>query len=137
LTSSVKKKQFEFLTTLRSTFMNIIKRIGHRTVPSGTPDNTSYGIESAPWWRHGIICWSANYGTKQIKQELVRHQADEKAVNVELDQKVAKIEINGINLALGMNQKSKEVKVNKTIFDCRFIFGESMLTGIKFGLQMV
>ena len=36
---------------------------------------------------HEIICWSVNYGTKQIKQELVRHQADEEEVREELDRK--------------------------------------------------
>jgi len=36
---------------------------------------------------NGIICWSANYGTKHIRQELVRHLVDEEAVHAELDRK--------------------------------------------------
>jgi len=71
----------------------------------------------------GIICLSANYGNKQNEQELVRHhQVDEEAVHGELDRNVAKIEINDINLALGIKQGSKEVNIR--------------LTGIKFGLKM-
>jgi hypothetical protein len=34
----------------------------------------------------GIICWSPNYGTKQSKQEPVRHEVEE-AVHAELDRK--------------------------------------------------
>jgi hypothetical protein len=40
-------------------------------------------------------------------------------------------------VALEMKQGSKEVKISKTICGCRFIFDESMVTGIKFGLQAV
>ena len=50
-------------------------------------------------------------------------------------ERVAKIEINDNNLVLGMNQGSKEVKISKIICDCKFIFDESMLTGIKFGAK--
>jgi hypothetical protein len=86
----------------------------------------------------GIICLSANYGNKQNEQELVRHhQVDEEAVHLELDRNVAKIEINDINLALGIKQGSKEVNISKRICGCRFICDEFRLTGIKFGLKMV
>jgi hypothetical protein len=50
---------------------------------------------------------------------------------------VAKIEINGIILMLGMNQGSNEVRISNKICRCRFRFDESMLTGIKFVLQVV
>jgi hypothetical protein len=87
---------------------------------------------------YGIICLSANCGDKQNKQELVRHhQVDEKAVHAELDRNVAKIEINDINLALGIREGSKEVNVSKRSCGCRFICDEFMLTGIKIGLKMV
>lgn len=49
---------------------------------------------------------------------------------------VAKIEINGINLRVGMNQASNEVETSTKICRCRFRFDESMLTGIKFRLQI-
>lgn len=87
---------------------------------------------------YGIICWSANYGNIQNKPELVRHhEVHEEAVHAELNRNVAKIEINDINLALGIKHGSKEVKISKRICGCRFICDEFMLTGIKFGLKMV
>ena len=38
---------------------------------------------------------------------------------------------------LGMNQGSNEVRISNMICRCRFRFDESMLTGIKFVLQVV
>jgi hypothetical protein len=67
--------------------MNIIKGIGSRTVPCGTSDNTSCGMKVLHGGEHGIVCCSANYGTKQFKQELVRLLIDEEAVHEELDRK--------------------------------------------------
>jgi hypothetical protein len=38
---------------------------------------------------------------------------------------------------LGMNQGSNEVKISNKVCGCRFRFDEYMLTGIKFGHEMV
>ena len=38
---------------------------------------------------------------------------------------------------LGLNQGSNEVKISNKVCGCRFRFDESMLMGIKFGLEMV
>jgi hypothetical protein len=37
----------------------------------------------------------------------------------------------------GMNQGSNEVKISNKICGCRFRFDNSMLMGIKFGLEVV
>jgi hypothetical protein len=73
---------------LNITFINITKNSGPRTDPVAhrmklhTVSKVRHGSE------HGIICWPANYGNKQNKQELVRHhQVDEEAVHAELDRK--------------------------------------------------
>jgi hypothetical protein len=42
-----------------------------------------------------------------------------------------------INLTLGMNQGSNEVKISNKICGFRFRFSEFVLAGIKFGLEMV
>jgi hypothetical protein len=47
LTLFAKRRQFEYLTTLRNTIMNIINRSGPRIDPCGTMGNTSYCVESA------------------------------------------------------------------------------------------
>ena len=49
---------------------------------------------------------------------------------------IAKIETNDINLKVGMNQANNGVKISNKICRCRFRFDESVLTEIKFGLQM-
>jgi len=48
-----------------------------------------------------------------------------------------KIEINGFNLTLGMNQGSDEVKTSNTFCRCRFMLDGSLPMWIKFGLQLV
>jgi len=45
---------------------------------------------------------------------------------------VAKSEMNGINLTLGMNQRRYEVEISNKICDCRIRCNESMLMGTKF-----
>jgi hypothetical protein len=50
---------------------------------------------------------------------------------------LAKIKINGINLMLGMNQGSNEVKIRNKMCRCKFRFDEFMLTGMKFELKKV
>jgi hypothetical protein len=47
-----------------------------------------------------------------------------------------KIEINGIDLTLGMNHGSTEVKMSNNVCRCRFRLDESLLVVFKCGLQM-
>lgn len=48
LTTSANGRQFEYLIALHKSFMKTMERSVRGTDPRGTPDNKSYGVESAP-----------------------------------------------------------------------------------------
>jgi hypothetical protein len=56
----------------------------------------------------------------------------EKQCMWKLIERFAKIEMNGIDLTLGMNHRSNEVKMSNStcICRCRFRMGESLLDGV-------
>ena len=56
-------------------------------------------------------------------------------MRTELDRGVANIEMNGMNLTLGMNRASNEVQISNRISRCRFRFDESKLTRIELGFK--
>jgi hypothetical protein len=83
------------------------------------------------------ICWAGNYGTRDVR----RRQSEpikfrKKHCTRNWIESVARIEINDINLRVGMYQGSIEFKISNKICRYRFRFDESMLMRIKFGLQM-
>jgi len=137
LVSSPIRKQLHNLTTLNRSLMKMLKSSGARTDPCGTPDNTAWGNNRGPQYRTYSVVqtpikpayinsrWSIII--KFLKQwhmwNWVKSNADFK--------------INGTNLKLRINQWNDTLKLCNKPGNGIIRFNKSMLTGIKFGTELM